>query len=158
VVRETVALDDKPAVDEEIHSADAVDSHLQFHVASQTAQHEADEGLGTRLRTLVEKRPQGSVAPGKVREDVSETVFIHCPEMPRAVESRDRIPRPLAAHRCTECFADRYEHIIGGAGGGTPMSDDLRRRPRSRRAGGVRSELDVQPRTLPYEHAEKSQQ
>ena len=101
VVRATVALDDKPAVDEEIHSADAVDSNLQVHVASQTAQHEADEGLGTRLRTLVEKRPQGSVAPGKVREDVSETVFIHCPEMPRAVERGDRIPRPLAAHRCT---------------------------------------------------------
>lgn len=57
MVCSTVALDDDPAVYEQIHTADAVDLHLHLHRTAQVLEQQTRDALGARLGATVEERP-----------------------------------------------------------------------------------------------------
>lgn len=53
-----VALDDEPAVDEQIHPPHSVDPHLQLRTVAERAQDQPHERLGSRLTPRIDEFPE----------------------------------------------------------------------------------------------------
>lgn len=62
MVRFTVALDDQPAIDDEVDPPDTGNALLHTDVASERAQDEPHECLGARLRAAIQQPLECSVA------------------------------------------------------------------------------------------------
>lgn len=98
VVALAVALDDEPAVDEEIDEADAVDLHLTIEAAAERTKDESHEGLRSGACPGIEQGPEAPEPSWKGREELIEIVGIEHTEMERGVDGRDRDPGRLADH------------------------------------------------------------
>ena|GEM_PF-4249497 len=153
----TVALDDEPAVDQEVDPADARDVRLRDKSAPQTSQHETDEGFGTGLGSWIEQATESSVAPRESREELIEVVFPKEPEMKGRVERCDREPRLLARHRVAESVEDLHTEgaRMRSAGQSSPMHPHSGGRRRKPRRG--RGDVDMEGRTVSNEHPAPSQ-
>lgn len=156
VMTNAVAFDDEPSVDEQIHASDAVDSHLQFDVASEPPQNQPDERFRTRFAPGVQHAEQDAVPRREKIEDRPDRGLVHESEVPRAVERRNRRPGSLTPDGLRERFDDRSDGGVRWCGGGSPVADDasLRRRQSCR----VALELHVRVRRIEYEDAQESQE
>ena len=156
VVGTAVALDDQPAVDEQVDEADVGDRGLQLDVASEAAQDEADKRLDPRLGARVEQVPQAAVRQRKRLEDLGETLLVEEAHVPGAVECRDRDPRRLTADRLHERLDEGGDGRVICAPGGTPVPH--RGCVRLSDPGGMRIDLHMKPAVVDGEHRQPAEE
>ena len=156
VVRATVALNDEPSVDEEVHAPDAVDPHLQVDVASQRAKHQADERLDPGFRAPVDESPQPTIAAREECEHGVDRAFVDQSSIPRAVEARDRVAGALASAGLRERTDDVGRQRVPRLVRSPPVRDDALRSRRE--ATGSHLELEVEATGGPHEHTEHGEE
>lgn len=156
MVRFAVALDDEPAVDEEIDASDAGDRGLNLERRPQGPQRQAQEALRSGLRSGVQERSEGPESARKQREYLAQANGIDHTEMQRAVERGNR----SAGHLAPACLRERLDGIrqqaCAGGLGVSPVAENL---------GGTGGEsarsrcgLNMDPVVVQDEDAEASQE
>lgn len=99
----TVALDDQPAVDDEVDATDAPHFHLQLVCRADLAQHETHERFCARLAAGIDH----GLPPREAREDLADFRHRGQPHVQHAIDGGDREGRRLAPHGTAEGIEDR---------------------------------------------------
>lgn len=156
MVRLAVALDDEPAVDEEVDASDTVDPGLNLKRRTQGAQRQAQEALRSGLRSGVQERSEGPESARKQREYFAQANGIDHTEMQRAVERGDR----SAGHLATACLRERFDGIREQARGGGPGVSPVAQNLGGPGGKSARSHcgLNMDPVVIQDEDAEASQE
>ena len=76
MVSTTIALDDEPPFDDEVHSTDSVDPHLALKLQTEGTQQESYERLGARLTLPVDQSAKSATAARHQPEQFVQAVLI----------------------------------------------------------------------------------
>lgn len=106
VVSTTVALDDEPPLDHEVHSSDSVDPDLALKTQAESTQQQSYERLRPRLALSVDQCTKGASAARNQPKQFVESVFVDQTEVQSAIERRDGCSRLLAEHGLQERVED----------------------------------------------------
>lgn len=152
-----VALDDEPALHDEVRSADLLYLDLHLESDTQRSQDQFHEGFGTGLGDAVYECEQGPVSLREPLEDGYEMLSRQQPMMKHAVKRRDRRPRRLAPNGLPHCIVDRYGMRETDVIAGYPMKDCVWGSPIAA-PRKVRAHLDVHPCGFEYEDPEQAEE
>jgi branched-chain amino acid transport system ATP-binding protein len=140
----TVALDNEPALDHEVHSTDPVDPQLALEPQTESTKQESHERLGAGFTLAIDQGPKCAAAARHQPEQFVESVLVDQAQMQSTVERRDRCARRLADHGLQERVEDLHAQRARGRSTVQrgPVQSDPRRRPqpgRAREPGCARS-------------------